>query len=183
MGFSRQEYWNDLPFPTPGHLPDPGIEPRSPALLADSSLPEIPGMGFQSGASVKNPPANVEDIKDTGSVPQSGRSPGGGHGNPLQYSCLKSPMDTGAWWVTVHRSQRPGQDRSGLARSKPIALQNVVHSAGCWIKCKTGLIFLSREGCFQAALLGTEQQACLILDTFASLVARHCGCECECVCV
>ena len=40
---------------------------------------------------------------------------------------------------------------SDLARSKPIALQRVVHSAICWIKCKTGLIFLSREGCFQAA--------------------------------
>ena len=44
---------------------------------------------------VKNPPATVEDIRDVGSTPGSGRSPGGGHGNPLQYSCLENPMDRG----------------------------------------------------------------------------------------
>ena len=43
MGFSRQEYWNGLPFPSPGDLPDPGIEPRSPALQVDSLLSEPPG--------------------------------------------------------------------------------------------------------------------------------------------
>ena len=46
---------------------------------------------------VKNLPANAGDIRDIGSVPGSGRSPGGGHGNPLQYSCLEHPMDKGAW--------------------------------------------------------------------------------------
>ena len=45
---------------------------------------------------VKNPPANVGDVGDVGSIPGSGRSPGGGHGNPLQYSCLENPMDQGA---------------------------------------------------------------------------------------
>ena len=49
---------------------------------------------------VKNPPANTEDIRDPGSVPGSGRSPGGGHGNPLQYSCLENPMDRGTWWAS-----------------------------------------------------------------------------------
>ena len=48
---------------------------------------------------VKNPPANAGDV---GSVPGLGRSPGGGNGNPLQYSCLGNPMDRGAWWATVH---------------------------------------------------------------------------------
>ena len=43
MGFSRQEYWSGLPFPSPGDLPDPGIEPRSPALQADASQSEPPG--------------------------------------------------------------------------------------------------------------------------------------------
>ena len=43
MGFSRQEYWSGLPFPPPGKFPDPGIEPRSPALQVDSVLPEVPG--------------------------------------------------------------------------------------------------------------------------------------------
>ena len=51
---------------------------------------------------VKNLPANVEDIKDMGSVIGSGRSPGGGNGNPLQYSFLENPMDRGAWQATVH---------------------------------------------------------------------------------
>ena len=51
---------------------------------------------------VKNPPANAGDIRDEGSIPGSGRSPGGGRGNPLQYSCLENPMDRGAWWATVH---------------------------------------------------------------------------------
>ena len=47
---------------------------------------------------VKNPPANAGDIRHTSSIPGSGRSPGGGHGNLLQYSCLENPMDKGAWW-------------------------------------------------------------------------------------
>ena len=48
---------------------------------------------------VKN---NVGDVRDLSPVPGSGRSPGGGNGNPLQYSCLENPMDRGAWWATVH---------------------------------------------------------------------------------
>ena len=52
---------------------------------------------------VKNPPANAGDIRDVGSIPGMGRSPGGGHGNPLQYSCLENPMDKGACQATVHR--------------------------------------------------------------------------------
>ena len=52
---------------------------------------------------VKNLPAIVGDITDAGSTPGSGRSPGEGNGNPLQYSCLGNPMDRGAWWVIVHR--------------------------------------------------------------------------------
>ena len=48
---------------------------------------------------VKNPPANDGDMKDVGSISGLGRSPGGGHGNPLQYSCLENPMDRGAWWA------------------------------------------------------------------------------------
>ena len=51
---------------------------------------------------VKKLPANAEDVGDVGSIPESGRSPGGGNGNPLQYSCLGKLMDRGAWWATVH---------------------------------------------------------------------------------
>ena len=51
---------------------------------------------------VKNLPADAGDIRDTGSILGLGRSSGGGHGNPLQYSCLENPKDKGAWQATVH---------------------------------------------------------------------------------
>jgi len=52
---------------------------------------------------VKNPPANAGDVRDLSLIPGSEDSPGGGHGNPLQYSCLENPMDRGPWQATVHR--------------------------------------------------------------------------------
>ena len=52
---------------------------------------------------VKNPSANAGDVRDSGSIPGLGGSPGGGHGNPLQYPHLESPRDRGAWWAMVHR--------------------------------------------------------------------------------
>ena len=52
---------------------------------------------------VKSPTASAGDEREVGSIPGLGRSPGGGHGNPLQYSCLRNPMDRGAWRATVHR--------------------------------------------------------------------------------
>ena len=52
---------------------------------------------------VKNTPANAGDLRDMGLIPRSGRSPRGGHGNPLQYSCRENPMDRGTWQATVHR--------------------------------------------------------------------------------
>ena len=54
-------------------------------------------MGFPGGIVVKNPPANVGDVRDMGSILGSGRSPGVGNGNPLQYFCLGNPKDRGAW--------------------------------------------------------------------------------------
>ena len=56
----------------------------------------------------KNPPANAGDDRGAALIPESGRSPGEGNGNPLQYSCLENHMDRGAWWATVH----------GVARSQ-----------------------------------------------------------------
>ena len=50
---------------------------------------------------VKNPPANAGDLRDSGSIPGSGRFPGGGNGTPLQYSCRENPMDSGTWWAIV----------------------------------------------------------------------------------
>ena len=54
---------------------------------------------------VKSPPANIEVVREPGSVPGSGRSPGGGRGTPLQYSCLENPMERGAGWATLQGSQ------------------------------------------------------------------------------
>ena len=51
---------------------------------------------------VKSPSASARDVRDVGSILGWGRSPGGGHGHPLQYSCLENPMDRGAWQATVH---------------------------------------------------------------------------------
>ena len=58
--------------------------------------------GFLGGTVVKNPPANAGDIRDVGLIPGSGRSPGVGNGNPLQYSCLENYMDGGVWQATIH---------------------------------------------------------------------------------
>ena len=52
---------------------------------------------------VKNPPANAGDVRDMGLIPGSGRPPGEGNDNPLQYSCLENSMDRGAWWAAIHR--------------------------------------------------------------------------------
>ena len=63
--------------------------------------------GFPETLVVKNLPASTGDIRDVGLIPGSGRSPGGGHGNPLQYSCLENPLDRGAWWATVLAGYSP----------------------------------------------------------------------------
>ena len=59
---------------------------------------------------VKNPPANAEDIRDAGSIPELRRSPGGGHSNPLQYSCLENPMEEEPGGVQSTGLQRDGRD-------------------------------------------------------------------------
>ena len=51
---------------------------------------------------VKSRPADAGDVRDWGLIPGSGRSPGAGHGNPLQYSCRENPMDRRVWWATIH---------------------------------------------------------------------------------
>ena len=56
--------------------------------------------GFLGGSMIRNPPANAAGAGDTSSIPGSGRSSGGGHGNPLQYSCLENSMERGAWRIT-----------------------------------------------------------------------------------
>ena len=60
-------------------------------------------MGLPDGSGLKNLPANAGDVEDMGLIPGWGRSPEGGNGNSLQYSCLENPMGIGAWKATVHR--------------------------------------------------------------------------------
>ena len=72
---------------------------------------------------VKNPPANAGDAKDVGSIPGSGRFPGQGNGNPLQYSCLGNPMDREAWRATVHgisKSWTRLSDSAGEGNGTPL---------------------------------------------------------------
>ena len=63
----------------------------------------VDGWASQVALVAKNLPAIAGDVRDVGLIPGSGRSPGGGYSNPLQYSCLKNPMDRGTWQATVHR--------------------------------------------------------------------------------
>ena len=74
------------------------------SVVKGSALPMV--MDFPGGAAVKNLPAKAGDTRDAGLIPGYGRSPGGGHGNRLQYSCLENLVDRGAWRATVHGSQK-----------------------------------------------------------------------------
>ena len=65
---------------------------------------------------VKNLPANTGDIRDVGSIPGVGRSPGGVYGNPLQYSCLENSTDRGAWWAIVHKVAKSQTGRERLSK-------------------------------------------------------------------
>ena len=118
-GFSRQGYWDGLPFPSPGDLPDPGIKSTSLALAGRFLTTEPSGQSsfdvyhslichFPGGSDRK---ASVYNAGDLGSIPGSGRFPGEGNGNPLQYSCLENHMDGGTWCRLLSMgSQRVGHD-------------------------------------------------------------------------
>ena len=80
------------------------VRPHQGTLLGSEIAPLTVHLGFTVHASGKNPPANMEkvrDARDAGLIPGSERSPGGEHGNPLQYSCLENPMNRGAWRAAV----------------------------------------------------------------------------------
>ena len=77
---------------------------------------------FQVALVVKNLPDNAGDTGDMDSIPGSGRSPGGGHGNPLQYFCLENPLNRGAWWATVHRVAK------SQTQLKPLSVRAHTHT-------------------------------------------------------
>ena len=88
-------------------------------------------MSFPEGWVVKNPPANAGDPRDAGSILGSGRSPGGGNGNPLQYSCLGNSMDRGAWRAAVHEVTESQTQLSRQARrQKPTESKAVRPTTG-----------------------------------------------------
>ena len=84
-----------------------GVAQSRTRLKQLSSSSSSSGMPFLRASQmvlvIKNPPANAGDVREVGSILGSGRSPGGGHGNPLQYACLENPMNRGVWWSIVHR--------------------------------------------------------------------------------
>ena len=73
---------------------------------------------------VKKTSANAGNIRYMGLIPGLGRSPGGGHGNPLQYSCLENPMDRGVWWATVYRVTKSQIWLKWLSTHGPIIVWN-----------------------------------------------------------
>ena len=77
----------------------------------------IPNIGITESSLVADGKASAYNAGDPGSIPGSGRSPGEGNGNPLQYSCLENPMDGGAWWATVHRVSKSRTRLSDFSHS------------------------------------------------------------------
>ena len=92
--YPRQEHRSGLPFPPPGEIPNYLF------LIYSNFFPKMyVYLGYPGDSGSKESTGNVGNL---GSIPELGRSPGGGHGNPLQYSCLENPMDREAWWAIVH---------------------------------------------------------------------------------
>ena len=80
--------------------------------------------GFPRGTGGKKSTYNAGDLRDTGSMPGSGRSPGGGNGNPLQHSCLKNPMDRGVWKSIVHGACNESDMTEQLITHMPVLSRN-----------------------------------------------------------
>ena len=120
MGFSRQKYWSRLPCSSPGEsswcrdwISVPYVSCTGRRVLyylhhLGSPYKSIIKNKYRFGGSDNKVSACNTGV--LGSIPRSGRSPGEGNGNPLQYSCLENPMDTGAGRATVHEVARVGQD-------------------------------------------------------------------------
>ena len=90
-----------VPMPALSHQSMSSVRTKSALHLHTVGASYIP-MGFPDGSAGKESTYDAGDTGDAGLIPGSGRSPGGGNGNPLQYSCLENPMDRGAGWTTVH---------------------------------------------------------------------------------
>ena len=105
-----------------------------------------PLLGFPRGSSIKESTCNAGDPGDLGLIPGSRRSPGGGNGNPLQFSCLGNLMDRGAWRAKVHVSQRVGQDGNNWscihAYQRDRYVSSIVINIPFWILICIWIIFV-----------------------------------------
>ena len=137
---------NQTAFPLVSRPPETDASLAPESLIVCSSLPTgpllLPGislhfyfpllnMAFQVVLVVKNPPANAGDVRDAGSIPGCRRTPGGGPGNPLQYSCLENPTDRRDWWTTVYRVTER-QTRLRRLSMHALLLQTQSRSASNW---------------------------------------------------
>ena len=109
-------------------------------VLKKKKIKYMEKQGISQVLVVKNLLANAGDIRDAGLIPELGRSPGGGHDNPLQYSCLENPRDRGSWWATVHRVAQSWTRLKQLGISgekRPNCHHQSVSSVAqsCWILC------------------------------------------------
>ena len=115
--------------------------------------------GFPGGSEVKASACNAGDL---GSIPGSGRSPGEGNGNPLQYSCLENPMDGGSWWATVHgvaKSQTRLSDFTSRHFKKPErGLPHNIHKSKA-IKNSTGTSLVVQWLRIHLAMQGMQVQS------------------------
>ena len=106
-------------------------------------------------------------MRDAGLIPGSGRSPGGGNGNPLQYSCLENPMDRGAWWATVHGVTKswtglsiPAHRRAAAPATKPQLIPGqLAGSLRSWISLRMHLVITEEAQDGKKQLHSTSQNA------------------------
>ena len=99
--------------------PEPDLLTDVPSLILASAPHYMASRAYRRASLVAQMVKNLHKAGDPGSTPGSGRSPGGGHGNPLQYSCLENPMDRRAWRATVHRAVKSWTQPKGLSRHTP----------------------------------------------------------------
>ena len=100
---------------------------------------------FQVALVVKNLPASAGDLRDTGLSPGLGKAPGEGHGNPLQYSCLESPVDRGAWCATVHRVAKSWTRLKWLSMHESVQIRKGICSILCCRVLQRGTVFCTSD--------------------------------------
>ena len=112
--------------------------------------------GFPSALMIKDLPANTGDEEEMGSIPGWGRSPGGRHGHPLQYSHLEDPTDRGAWWATVHSVAESdvAEVTQYTKNSRISSSRGAEGQKSSWGVHKAVLLQKAEEGLFQVSLLG-----------------------------